>query len=89
VRRNDISELIGRDWQREEFFPRDAIVHLEDGSTQEDPGGWDHEHCQMCWREISQIGDADRFGYADEDDRWLCESCYIKHVAPTQVPGNN
>ncbi|HTP30785.1 MAG TPA: hypothetical protein VMJ75_01350 [Candidatus Acidoferrales bacterium] len=40
------------------------------------PGGWDHEHCQLC-REHINNGD---FGYRDEDDHWLCESCYDKYV---------
>ena len=42
------------------------------------PGGWDHEHCHLCKGHINN-GD---FGYRDEDDQWLCESCYDKYVKP-------
>lgn len=45
------------------------------------PGGWDHEHCQLCRRHINN-GD---FGYRDEDDHWLCENCYDKYVKPRDL----
>lgn len=40
------------------------------------PGGWDHEHCELC-REHINNGD---FGYRDEDGQWLCENCYDKYA---------
>jgi hypothetical protein len=40
------------------------------------PGGWDHEHCELCRRHINP-GD---FGYRDRDERWMCETCYNKYV---------
>jgi len=42
------------------------------------PGGWDHEHCELC-REHIDNGD---FGYQDKDDNWLCENCYDRYVKP-------
>jgi hypothetical protein len=33
------------------------------------PGGWKHEHCQLCRRHIDD-GD---FGYRDRDELWMCE----------------
>ncbi len=40
------------------------------------PGGWDHEHCELCNTHI----DPGDFGYRDPDDRWMCETCYDKYV---------
>jgi hypothetical protein len=37
-------------------------------------GGWDHEHCELCRGKIG-VGGAP-VGYRDNDDQWLCESCY-------------
>lgn len=43
--------------------------------------GWDHDHCEFCWAEISD----DRTGHADleeawvtaDDNRtWICPSCF-------------
>jgi hypothetical protein len=45
------------------------------------PGGWDHEHCEIC-REHIDHGD---FGYQDRDDHWLCEDCYDKYVRPRDL----
>ena len=45
------------------------------------PGGWDHEHCQLCREHISH----GEFGYRDEDDQWLCENCYGKYVMPRDL----
>lgn len=41
------------------------------------PGGWDHEHCELCHEHIDH-GD---FGYRDRDERWLCEKCYDRYVS--------
>jgi hypothetical protein len=43
------------------------------------PGGWDHEHCRLCWERISDIEAGKNFGYTDGKD-WLCESCYEKYI---------
>jgi hypothetical protein len=40
------------------------------------PGGWDHEHCELC---RGHIDDGD-FGYRDPDDRWMCKNCYNRYV---------
>src|SRR5215469_14397577 len=38
------------------------------------PGGWDHEHCEICWRHIGSGGDPE--GYVTGNDEWVCRSCY-------------
>ena len=40
------------------------------------PGGWDHEHCDLCKTRI----DAGKFGYCDPGGRWMCEKCYERYV---------
>jgi hypothetical protein len=44
------------------------------------PGGWDHEHCGLCWKTISCDREGDRSGYADGED-WICQECYEKYIA--------
>lgn len=40
------------------------------------PGGWGHEHCDLCKTHI----DAGEFGYCDPGGRWMCEKCYERYV---------
>jgi hypothetical protein len=42
------------------------------------PGGWDHEHCEICWRHIGSGGDPE--GYVTGNDEWVCTSCYSRYV---------
>jgi hypothetical protein len=41
------------------------------------PGGWDHEHCELCNAHIDP-GDV---GYCDPEERWICQNCYERYVA--------
>lgn len=40
------------------------------------PGGWDHEHCELCNGHI----DAGHVAYVDPGDHWVCKVCYTKYV---------
>ncbi len=40
------------------------------------PGGWGHEHCELCRTHIN----ADEFGYRDRGAHWMCERCYERYV---------
>ncbi len=40
------------------------------------PGGWDHEHCELCWAHID-AGDA---CFRDASDHWVCVQCYERYV---------
>lgn len=40
------------------------------------PGGWDHEHCELCWAHIGP-GDA---CFRDGSDHWVCVQCYERYV---------
>jgi hypothetical protein len=85
-----------RTWQIEEFKPTAGIwIKTENGRLlrkveqwEEVPKedsvdliAWDHEHCQLCWETISNIGDDQREGYTDGKD-WVCISCYNTYIAP-------
>jgi hypothetical protein len=41
------------------------------------PGGWGHEHCDLCRSHI-EVGE---FGHCDQNGRWVCEKCYERYVA--------
>jgi hypothetical protein len=45
------------------------------------PGGWGHEHCDLCKSHI----DAARFGYRDPRGHWMCEKCYERYVVPRDL----
>jgi hypothetical protein len=40
------------------------------------PGGWGHEHCDLCKTHI----EAGESGYCDSAGRWMCENCYVRYV---------
>jgi hypothetical protein len=84
----------GHAWKRVTFEAQDAAMSRHEGgrvlrkasdmpargNTPEQivAGGWDHEHCKICWAHI----DPGQVGYANNDDHWLCEACYEKYAAP-------
>lgn len=94
--RAPIVEMIlgDRSAQKRIFKSQDAVMDLYEGgrilekaatastsdrrTKQVVTGGWDHEHCKICWAHI----DPGQVGYADEDDHWLCESCYQQFAIP-------
>jgi hypothetical protein len=85
-----------RVWRREKFEPSDELAfRLVDGGTMGRkklegekippggfvvPGGWEHEHCKLCWATIADIQGFQNSGYTDGED-WLCEACYEKYIA--------
>ena len=64
-----------RDWKRERFVPRDALNQFGQTIT----GGWDHEHCAICWAKIGNGGEPEAF-FDSAHDTWLCETCYTAYV---------
>jgi hypothetical protein len=85
-----------RHWRLTSFEPSATVAFESDGQTvvrkrQADddiataahvvPGGWDHEHCALCWQKISGIAGANQSGYTDGRD-WLCTDCYEKFIIP-------
>ena len=84
------------EWQSRAFVARDALhfelggAHgwnpveggLPEGAVSKgvEPGGWDHEHCEICNARIGHKG-SER-GYVDSDDHWLCPDCYKRWAEP-------
>jgi hypothetical protein len=87
----------GRSWQRTVFEPSDMVRFPGPGGTsmgtrysaeapvggQVVPGGWDHEHCRICWQKIGCGGE--RAGYFSSPDAWVCQECYISFVVPRSL----
>ena len=48
-------------------------------------GGWDHEHCAICWETISQASNCQHDGYVDQNGIWVCISCFDSYVAPKSL----
>jgi hypothetical protein len=48
-----------------------------------DMKAWDHEHCALCWRTISENPVHQQEGYTDGED-WLCIECYNKYIMPPE-----
>jgi hypothetical protein len=68
---------MSKPYQGEPFDPEE--YELQDG-------GWDHEHCDLCWTKVedgmSYWPNVDRdAGHVD-----LCESCYPRVLALLSVP---
>jgi hypothetical protein len=47
------------------------------------PGGWDHEHCELCWHKMGPAGDSD--GYFSGAKQWVCVSCYDCFIQPRNL----
>ena len=83
------------EWSRVEFVPQDAVEWRNEhglrhwakvgGSSTGEllKGGWDHEHCEICWETISQHDQ--KHGYVNQHDQWVCEQCYSKKVGPKRI----
>ena len=96
-----IVEDRSRRWELQRFQPSDAILFpdatgavmrqkIPDESTppksQLVSGGWEHEHCALCWQKISEQRSDEGAGYSDGRD-WLCTTCYEKFVVPRLSKG--
>jgi hypothetical protein len=75
-------------WREREYQPTDAV--RERSGTMRPfsgavpaggvlvKGGWDHEHCAICWETISQK--ANPIGLHAAPDHWICKGCYQRFV---------
>jgi len=48
-------------------------------------GGWDHEHCGLCWERIMEEPHGQPDGYTDGRHRWLCIACFERFVSPRRI----
>jgi len=90
----EIAQSSSERWHKEQFKEQDMVTFSsDDGSVigrkveQDDeigngtivPGGWDHEHCELCYKTISAIEGYDSIAYTDKKN-WVCEQCYEKYI---------
>ena len=90
----EIAKSDPNQWHEEEFKSKDMLAfRQQDGSTigrkskhNEDSsegiivhGGWDHEHCELCWKTISTHEDFDHSGYTNGSD-WICSDCFHRYI---------
>ena len=79
-----------RQWLRARFEPRDAVqfegnggVRLPEAAAGEEgaaiTGGWDHEHCAICWQTLGPSGQPD--GWLNRPRTWVCDRCYVEFVS--------
>ena len=47
------------------------------------PGGWEHEHCAICWQKIGFGGEPR--GFFSLPESWVCEGCYGSFVVPRSL----
>lgn len=87
----------GRHWHRANFMRRDLTRYPVEGgglmATQSPPqapaggevvaGGWDHDHCEICWQKIGIGGEPD--GFLSPPNSWVCEACYGAFVVPRSL----
>ena len=71
------------DWQKTLFEPHDTIAIYPDGTKEDMPGGWDHDHCEICWATISKNKNQN-FMNSDQDD-CVCLACFGDYIEPKNI----
>jgi hypothetical protein len=82
-------------WRKSVFAPVDALSVSHPDSTlitkaspdgpsgQILAGGWDHEHCEICYQKIG-IG-SQAAGWLNSQSQWVCEACYSAYLATRSI----
>jgi hypothetical protein len=94
--RAEIVPYLHRHWHKARFHPDDTIRLSRGGATmmtkaagseaakgESVEGGWDHEHCKICWATLGQDGEEE--GYLSECGFWVCKRCYDAFVEPRSL----
>jgi len=87
-----------RRWERMLFQPKDMALYRQRGGMvgtpasrlsasmgkpdEIVPGGWDHEHCEICQGKVTAYPGSQHFGFTDGSGLWFCEGCYKTFVQP-------
>lgn len=84
-------------WSQQTFGPFDSVDFKRVGdasvgevTNQKLPergtvmqGGWDHEHCAICWATIFR--QTDPVAMFSAPDHWICRRCYESFVVPRSL----
>ena len=76
-----------RPWHLEKWQPGDAWRRpgnssmwtnkpTDEGEWEKVPGGWDHEHCRICFGRIFASADVNTSMAFHDGLDWLCQSCH-------------
>jgi hypothetical protein len=69
-------ELVGRREGASRHYPASDQTLPPSAERRQVPGGWGHEHCDLCRTHI----ETGQLGYCDPGGRWMCEKCYERYV---------
>jgi hypothetical protein len=69
-------ELVGGREGASRHYPANDQSLPPNSERRQIPGGWGHEHCDLCKTHI----EGGEFGYCDPGGRWICEKCYERYV---------
>lgn len=90
----EIAQSNPEQWRKEYFKASDMLAFknkdgstigrkMADGEAIGDgfivPKGWEHEHCSLCWKTISELEPDEHSGYVSNSD-WLCQECHDKYI---------
>ena len=90
----EIAQSNPEQWRKEYFRASDILAFknrdgstigrkMADGEAISDgfvvPKGWEHEHCHLCWKTISELEPDEHFGYVKNSD-WVCQGCYYEYI---------
>jgi hypothetical protein len=87
-----VADCRGREWKLQRWVRRDALVQrtgttslyisqkFDSAFYDLVRGGWSHDHCEICWWELSESDDeAHSLGYTD-GRHWICSECYQRFI---------
>lgn len=74
-------EPAGMDTGQSRHYPAIDQTSPVRSGTRLIPGGWGHEHCELCNKHI----DAGMVGYCDRGEKWMCQDCYDRYVLPRDL----
>lgn len=90
-------------WTEQIFKARDAVsyrnvsgipFHCPATGEEDDPrlltisGGWDHEHCDICAKTISEEPETENIAFTNGEE-WLCRVCHDEHVLGSRIAASD
>ena len=94
MRQRTLVDDRSRQWREQVFRPSAAVEREVEsrritGKAEAVPsaddsiiaGGWDHDHCALCWVKISAHPGDEPSGFTDGND-WVCRDCFSRYLEP-------
>ena len=68
-------------WKRRKWAASSSVVYKDGKEIGLKEGGWDHDHCEICWWTLCESENTDEGeGYCDGGISWLCIECHGQFV---------